>query len=82
MTDEKISEYEAFFGDLWQFFKKYRVKHIGNAAKEDRAWEVVLEKVRELDEKYKDLSESDFVRKMLCTVLRETETLYRKEIVE
>lgn len=82
MTDEKLDKYRAFFTELWEFFKSYRVKHIGNDGKEERAWDVVMQKAQELERRHADLAETRFVRNAVITVLQEMERLYRKDCDE
>lgn len=80
MTDEKLEQYRAFFADLWEFFKRYRVRHIGDEGKEGRAWDVVMGKAEELERRHAALAESRFVRNIVITVLQEMERLYRREL--
>lgn len=67
MKQEKLMQYFRFFTDSWKFFRKY-----SSPQNEDVFWRQLVEDGNELSRKY---GESDFVCKIVGTILQEVERI-------
>lgn len=72
MTDFKQTVYWKIYGDVFAFHKKF-----AEVQESDEYWSAVTNEASALYRKYENVSEKEFAKQLLLTVLDELERIYR-----
>lgn len=72
MTDFKQTVYWKIYGDVFAFHKKY-----AEVREDDLYWSSLVDEASELYGKYENVSEKEFAKQLILTVLEELERIYR-----
>lgn len=73
MTDFKNTVYWKIYGDVFAFHRKY-----AEVKEDDEYWQQVVDEASVLYKKYESVSEKEFSKQLILTVLDELERIYRR----
>ena len=72
MTDFRSTVYWKIYGDVFAFHKKY-----AEVREDDLYWSSLVDEASELYGKYENVSEKEFAKQLILTVLDELERIYK-----